>query len=436
MGSALNASGPQVTAGGGSVPSASGPQVTAGGGSAPSASGPQVTTGGASAQVTTDGESASKASGPQVTTDVPYKIGIAIVWLLAVALQLTETGLVITKRLFHTKICNGSSILDNQQLDAEYYVYHIGAYGFMGFLRVIEFSLLARGLWELGKEYKNLWKKFGHAACEIMWVYRCDTCRRCNFIFWKKLLLIILVLAAVAHLVLGILTERTIEKKFLCLKHRSMAIGIAANVLNCVTHTLYFLILTLMTAASIAMERMLFNDTSESSKCCSCSNKPNLDGETADQQYKNNGERIRLINQVFLTWFILPVVILLIMLRIPAGTSRYRLQDGATSFTVAQELVHLLYQTVFVLVEIDNASRFTRVHKKYLRKLRELVQQNTSIPVTTVQENNDNNFTPRIGNIDTPVTTVMSIFFTLFGIMLLLGHDFLEHSQHGYRATS
>ncbi len=375
-----------------------------------------------------------------------YKIGIPSVWLVAVLVQLTETGLVLTKRLLHTKICNGSSIMDNQQLDAEYYVYHIGAYGFIGFLRVIEFSLLARGLWKLVDEKENIRKEFLCAICEIVWVCPCDSCCRrnsrhcCRFIFyhkWKKLLLTILVLAAVAHLALGIRTEQTTAKKFPCLKHSNEDIGIAASVFNFVTHTLYFWILTLMTAASIAMEGILYNDTSESSKrCCSKNFELDLAAENAHQHYKDNGKKIQLINQVFETWFILPVVILLIMLRIPAGTSGYRPQDDATSLAVYQELVHLLYQTVFVLVELDNASRFTRVHKKYLRELRELVQQNTSTPVTTVQENNDNNFTPRIGNVDTPVTTVMSIFFTLLGVMLLLGHDFLERVQQGHQATS
>ncbi len=91
--------------------------------------------------------------------------------------------------------------------------------------------------------------------------------------------------------------------------------------------------------------------------------------------------------------------------------------DEASPLVAFYEIVHFVYQILFAIIQIDNGYRLAAIPKRYFRELREH---------GPLQEDDQNTFTPTIGNTTIQLSTVLSTFVTLLGIMFILGDDFLS----------
>lgn len=355
----------------------------------------------------------------------------AVTMYLFPVIQGAETLLVLCKRAHPAIECqqgiNGTQSPVKQQLDTEYIFYYLGCYGVIGVLRIIQFIQLGNGLWKLAKGLdKEMAKAFNAArhamCCPCMWMH-----------MGKRVLLLLMMLTAIVYFALGVANELDYAYTLTCL-HHNIVPYMFSNLFNLATHSIYIAVLVLMMGAGTAMEHILFPSQQNRHRipytCCykytklysQHSLEDGLTPENLQERYNENGRRIRLLNKVFQGWFLLPVIVVLIKMHMPHARSRlspWVVNNHASLMTVFYEIVHLVYQILLPIIQIDNAKAMIAVNKKYIRKLKS---------VGPVQEDVRNYLIPKIGSTDIPVNNVLAIYVTLIGLMIVVGQEFLDLS--------
>ena len=212
-------------------------------------------------------------------------------------------------------------------------------------------------------------------------------------------------------------------------------IFIAHCVLEFPIHLVLIFIRGLMVAATVVMEALLF--PSDAKQRCSWSYKTDYEinigasntQNKREQAYQNAGEQIRLINQIFETWFPLPWLAVLIEMFISHDKDELKpwsINDVTTLYMAASyQIIHVLYHIMLLALAFECGYKFIAIHKRYFRSMEEQHGELRHF-------DKRNNFTPKLfcGSIEIPLLVAVSIFITIIMITSAMSYRILDFTTH------
>ena len=303
-----------------------------------------------------------------------------------------------------------SSTVATDNIDEEY-IFTIVIYSFLSMLRVLEYSLLSYGL--------------------IKFVYTCDRAVLDRLsellnpkskqiilkwtIFWFCILIPYLLLGMIVIPVLGMTQEIMHANKIACYKH-SMTVFIAYSSVNAVRYIWDFIVRLSMIFTTLVVRKVWnifpshkYQTLTMASYPTGCDEATRLtqDFDLANMRiselarvYRENGQLVETINELFQTWFIFPWITYVIATSLEVGNVLQPWQDSSEVLTsYYPKMYYLMYninQLISLLVPYLCAKKMEGDHKDYFKRMK---KQRFSIKyggTMSIQKEEDYNFVPRL----------------------------------------
>ena len=301
---------------------------------------------------------------------------------------ITKGGLLIARYSYPPKSCPNSTELIESDDSAELetsgpdrtYYFTVAVYAFCSLLRCIEYIPLLIGLYKFWKAKNKIKISFPKLQYSELMI--------CSL-----LAMILLLCLSVPAVGIALELNKQCEDSL-------ATVYIVYCVVNFFRYTWSFLVRAGMVFATFVVREIWMDNTPES--------------ESADELYKEKGEKVQKVAGIFQTWFLFPWIIFFIASSLEAKNV-LRVWNGNREeilpMPLAYYLIYNINQIMFLLIPYLCGLKMDYYHHKFYKRH---VSCQTAM---LIQEDDDYNFVPRVWGLGIKVK-MNSVIYSLF---LLLG---------------